>query len=1023
MRLPIKYCLDNKLLAFIAFIFAMPAGHAQTAIPSDKTTLTNSFRPINSTPNGLGAFISRSTLTSAELSAPINLTVSLPFRNFGELKAKVSNHEKLSFADLDYAFLPLPSSYRQVATWLSNQGLIVGAEDPNHTLISVSGTVSRVATVFQTTFAHVKSPKGEFTSAITPPVIPSSLSDAILGISGLQPYLMAEPSMVLSNNKSTSTNIGSHPPTYTTPTLDILTPGDIRSLYNAPSGLTGSSQTVAIIMDAPVSSSDLSSYNSYTGNSMSGSFTEINVGTPVPSSNNSNGDIPEANLDVETVAGMAPAANIRLYTIPTLSISNIEAGLNQILYDIRNNIAAVSVISMSFGGGETSIFTSADLNTMDQIFVATTALGVTNVASSGDYGCYPNSSASSAMVQYPASDPYVTSVGGTAIHIYDTQIFSYNTNTTLSSGSYIAETLYSQYPSGSTTNTVATGGGVSTYFSLPSWQNGNGTLLGGNGTTTYPQTGRCVPDVSGPFGYLGNYTSTSDTASNGSWNAFMYAMFTNVDSATGTGTFIAYRTLGTSFAAPVWAGIVALINQNRGSNGTIGYLNPWLYQIGENYSINGTVWSAFRDVDSSHPNVLYNGSYTTYSNQNGAYSTGPGYDLCTGLGTPNITNLAGLLQSGIYVSAPQSQTVAVGATCVFSAFAEISPFEIAPATYQWYCNGTAVSGQTNPQILLSGSNTQLSNNGDTYYCVVTLSNTSVTITSSTATLSVSSTSDIGHLLDLSSRAFVGTGSELLEGGFVIAPGSSGTEPILARVTGPTLGTYGVSGYLPDPTLSVYQGGSVIASDYIWGGTTALINAFSAVGAFSWPTTSSHDSAILFAPGQSNSALAPNPYTVEITGNSGDTGVALFEVYDANAAIPATWTPGMPYLTNISSRALVGTGANILIGGFVIGGSTSRTLLIRAVGPTLGAYGVSPALPDPQLTLYNPSTGAAFAANEGWNNNPLISSESTAAGAFSLITGSNDSALVVTLPPGPYTAEIEGAAGDTGIALIEIYLMP
>ena len=112
----------------------------------------------------------------------------------------------------------------------------------------------------------------------------------------------------------------------------------------------------------------------------------------------------------------------------------------------------------------------------------------------------------------------------------------------------------------------------------------------------------------------------------------------------------------------------------------------------------------------------------------------------------------------------------------------------------------------------------------------------------------------------------------------------------------------------------------------------------------------------------------------------------------------------------------------MVGGFVLGGSTSRTLLIRASGPALAAFGVTPYLPDPQLTIFN-SSGTAFAANEVWDGNPLIAAEASSVGAFSWSTTSNDSAVVVTLPPGSYSAQIEGATGDTGIALLEIYLLP
>jgi subtilase family serine protease len=228
----------------------------------------------------------------------------------GELVARVSNHEQLSVSDLDNKYLPLGTTYNQVAEWLSGQGLSVGPEDPNHMLVSASGTVQLVATAFHTTFARVTTAKGEFTSAIAPPSIPVTLSGSVLGVSGLQPHLIADHALIPTTNLKTSPNPSANPPTYTSASFYMMTGSDIRALYNAPSSLTGSGQTVAILMDAPFNGNgtDLNYFNTYTGNSWTGTFTDIDVGTPVPSGNNSNGGVIEAAIDVEAVASVAPAA-------------------------------------------------------------------------------------------------------------------------------------------------------------------------------------------------------------------------------------------------------------------------------------------------------------------------------------------------------------------------------------------------------------------------------------------------------------------------------------------------------------------------------------------------------------------------------------------------------------------------------------------------------------------------------------------------------------------------------------------
>jgi len=129
----------------------------------------------------------------------------------------------------------------------------------------------------------------------------------------------------------------------------------------------------------------------------------------------------------------------------------------------------------------------------------------------------------------------------------------------------------------------------------------------------------------------------------------------------------------------------------------------------------------------------------------------------------------------------------------------------------------------------------------------------------------------------------------------------------------------------------------------------------------------------------------------------------------------------PFL-DVSTRGFVGTGSNILIGGFVIGGSIPKNVLIRAVGPTLASLGVTGTLSDPVVTIYS-SSGGVIASNSGWANSATVASADASVGAFALNSGSSDAALVLTLNPGAYTAQVNGKSGDTGVALIEVYELP
>jgi hypothetical protein len=152
--------------------------------------------------------------------------------------------------------------------------------------------------------------------------------------------------------------------------------------------------------------------------------------------------------------------------------------------------------------------------------------------------------------------------------------------------------------------------------------------------------------------------------------------------------------------------------------------------------------------------------------------------------------------------------------------------------------------------------------------------------------------------------------------------------------------------------------------------------------------------------------------------SGDTGLGLVEVYDVTPS--GSYTAASPRLINISARIDSGKGANILIAGFVIGGTTAKTVLIRASGPALAPFGLSGLLPDPMLQVFDGSQ-QLIASNTGWGGNAELASVAASVGAFSWGNAATpDSALVLTLPPGAYTTQVSGSSGDTGVALVEVY---
>jgi len=270
----------------------------------------------------------------------------------------------------------------------------------------------------------------------------------------------------------------------------------------------------------------------------------------------------------------------------------------------------------------------------------------------------------------------------------------------------------------------------------------------------------------------------------------------------------------------------------------------------------------------------------------------------------------------------------------------------------------------------------------------------------------------GHLTNISGRAVAGTGNQTLTAGFVVA--GSDSKTLLVRGIGPTLVAFGLAGALPDTFLKVVnaQGSTVLQNDN-WGdggNGPPIASTATNLGAFALPAGSRDAAALL--------SLLPGSYTAQVTGVAGTSGVALAEVYDANPSSTAST------LANFSLRTQVGTDASSLIAGFVVGGDLPVKVLIRGIGPTLAQFGVGDLLADPQLKIFN-AAGTVIASNDNWGDvaPATIAATAQAVGAFALPAGSRDATVLVTLPPGAYTAQLTGVGNTTGVGLIELYAVP
>ncbi len=349
---------------------------------------------------------------------------------------------------------------------------------------------------------------------------------------------------------------------------------------------------------------------------------------------------------------------------------------------------------------------------------------------------------------------------------------------------------------------------------------------------------------------------------------------------------------------------------------------------------------------------------------------------------------------------PQSQAAVLGLPFSLSVVAT-GP---GPLTYQWFKDGVPLAGATSPAYA-GGAATFAT--GGTY--TVRITGPQGTLTSHPAVVAVEPLRP-GRLVNLSVRTTAGTGAQTLIVGFSVSGASAAGKPLLIRAVGPTLGTFGIDDHLADPQLTVFAGSSPLADNDNWNGAAAIAVAAGRLGAFALDPAS-RDAALL-------QELPAGGYTVQITSPAA-TGVALAEIYDADTDGAAA---AIGRLANLSARAQVGTGGNLLIAGFALSGNVPRQILVRGIGPALSGFGLTGVLANPRLELYRGTTLAH--ANDDWGGASALANVFSQVGAFALGSpNSRDAALLVTLAPGTYTAQISGANNSTGVALVEVYEVP
>jgi kumamolisin len=467
-----------------------------------------------------------------------------------KLQPASSRPEHLKREDFAQQFGAEPGDIEAVKKFASVHNLAVVQEDPARRTVVLAGTVAQFNRAFGVDLERYEYEGGSYRGRTGPVHLPDELHGKVEGILGLDDRPQARPHF--RNRLPANVNWRA--------SSDSFTPMQMASLYNYPAG-SGQGECIGLIeLGGGYRPVDLQKYFSGLGVTPLPKVSAISVdhGKNHPTGD-PNGPDGEVMLDIEVAGAIAPAAQIAVYFAP-----NTDQGfLDAVTTAIHDTVNKPSVISISWGGPESS-WTQQSMTAFDQAFQAAAAMGITVCVAAGDNGS--SDGATGDNVDFPASDPYVLACGGTSVQA--------------SGNSITSETVWNDGAQGG-----ATGGGISSFFSLPTYQEGLDVALTAGGTK--PLKNRGVPDVAGDADENTGYDVRVD----------------------GSNTVIG----GTSAVAPLWAALIARINSTHGR--PVGYANPILYKNS----------SAFNDITQGN---------------NGEFAAATGWDACTGLGSPNGTKCA-----------------------------------------------------------------------------------------------------------------------------------------------------------------------------------------------------------------------------------------------------------------------------------------------------------------------------------------------------------------------------------------------
>jgi kumamolisin len=508
----------------------------------------------------------RKPLPGALKSAPVHSDTQMSVTVLVRRPPVVSPIKHLSREEFEAAHGVDQKDIEKVKEFANHHGLLIEKVNSVAGTISLTGQASAFSKAFGVELKHYKHPNFHYRGRTGPIRIPNELADIIEAVLGLdnRPQLRPHFRILEETTKSYQNQTSSK----------SYTPPQIAQLYRFPQNIDCSEQCIGIIeLGGGYNRAEMQQY-----------FSSLGVKEPVLKDVSVNGAVNkptgdpsgpdgEVALDIEVAGAVAPGVKIAVYFAP-----NTDAGfINAINTAIHDTVNKPSVISISWGAPE-SQWTQQAMKAMDRAFQDAASLGVTICCASGDRGSADGENDGLVHADFPASSPHVLGCGGTKL--------------TGSGQRITSEVVWNEGPDSST------GGGVSAVFGLPTWQSSAHVPASAN-----PEglNGRGIPDVAG-----------------------------DADPATGYQVLVGGQEAvfgGTSAVAPLWAGLIAIINQELGK--PVGFLNPTLYQLSASSK-------AFRDITSGN-NVS--------SSEPGAYRAHKGWDPCTGLGSPNGINLLNALKN------------------------------------------------------------------------------------------------------------------------------------------------------------------------------------------------------------------------------------------------------------------------------------------------------------------------------------------------------------------------------------------